>query len=171
MNNTVRESHQFVHYFRRYSWHIILPALVCGGSAFAYQHNMPVVFHSSILLEMEYTDQNVRDRVVLTDEAVTLARSDQVKNQLGTEAFDITVHKAGPLLISIVSSDIQPSIAINSEKKVIDYLKDKFPLREIGYAKQYSDKTNPSIFGLGGLLIGALVGLFTSLITEYFRKY
>jgi hypothetical protein len=168
---TSKESRQYLAFFSRYKLHFVVPALVVGVAAYSYQYQKPERYHSSIILEMEYTERNVQERVILTDEAVTLARAEQVKGQLGIPSDSLNVHKGGPLLVSIDTADKSFEDARISEQKMVEYLQQKFPLQHQGVVYQYSYKTNPLVSGLAGVALGAVFGLFTSLLTEYFRKY
>ncbi len=121
---------------------------------------------------MEYGQTDVPQKISLTDQAVSVIRSENVNSKLGvSEKTSLTAYKPGPLLISLsISSSDQTSVqsVLNNAS---DYLVLNFPVTVIG--QDTTSTIRPKLFlGLGiGIALGFLIGTLTALIREYFVNF
>jgi len=167
-----KESATYLGFFKENTLLILIPAFTVSLSAYFYQLQQPPIFHKSILMEMEYNQEDVLKKITLADEAVTLLRTSQVQQELGiSKDLKVTTVKNGPLAINLdVSGRDEAKINTDLDKLAI-YSKERFPLKNVGVSVESIKKTSEFIYATGGLMAGLLIGIFFSLIKTYFKKY
>lgn len=168
----MRESRLFLNFFKNNFWLILTPTLILGLAGFYYQFSQPRQYQAGELLEMDYSDQNIPERIALTDQAVSLSRSEAIKLSKGISPFTkVEVFKSGPLAIQILVTGADPQRIDADLKKLDSFLDQKFPLKKIGVSTFNSARANFTLGALTGLGGGFLLGTLTSLIKEYFKSY
>lgn len=122
--------------------------------------------------KMEYIDENLGDRINLTDQAVSEVRSQVLQNKIGVEELnDIKIYKSGPILINLTDTGENQESLNMDIKNINDYLTTNFPLSSVG-TPVYKLTPKPFlVFGLISFGIGSLIGLLISLIKSYFKNY
>ncbi|MBI4040161.1 hypothetical protein HY389_02295 [Candidatus Daviesbacteria bacterium] len=168
----MRESRLYLSFLKDNLWLIFIPSVVVGLGAYAYQLKQPPKFHTSQLLQMDYNDKNIQDRIVLTDEAVTQIRSANLQGQLKVGTGErVNLFKPGPLSINleVISGSKDRNLADISQ--INQFASAKFPLKTVGETVTIITKTPEVIFGLVGTTLGFALGILISLIRTYWRKF
>lgn len=168
----MRESKIYLNFFKRNKWLILTPAFLLSLTFFSYQTVQQPRVHQSLLLEMEYNQENIQQRTVLLDEAVTLIRSAHLQNLLGLSGGnELVIFKQGPLVVNIDVGGKNTELVKSDLDKVKSFAVKNYPFKQIGVVFKYSQKTSELLYGLTGFTAGLLGGIFLSLVKTYFKKY
>lgn len=167
-----KESRIYLNFFRQNILILLSLASLGGLIGFYYQSQLPLKTESQNDLEIEYDQNNLNQRITLTDEAVSLVRSQVLQNHLKLNPDNqIVVFKPGPLLIEIdvIGSDYQ---SVTSDQMSIDaYLKSYFPSHQITNSLVKSLPKSPILSTMLGLFLGGVIGLLIALVKFYFTNY
>jgi transglutaminase/protease-like cytokinesis protein 3 len=168
----MRESRLYLQFFKDNQLYFIALPLVLGSGLFFYQQQKPPTFHQSILLQMDYNEDNFERRAVLADQAVTITRSDQLQDKLGLSKEDrVLVYKSGPQLITIDSGGVNKDLVAKDRQTVTTSLQSAFPVTQVGNIVEYYQKTSEFIYAGIGIGAGLVLALIFSLIRTYFQKF
>src|SRR5438876_1166937 len=98
----MQESKIYLNFFKTNS-PILLATSVLGFCVGGYLGlHQPVIYSSSDLLIMDYNDNNIQDRVTLSDQAVSVIRSTQIQSRLSLyPGSKLAIYKVAPLAINI----------------------------------------------------------------------
>ncbi len=163
----MRESRAYLKYFKDNLILLIAGTLLCGLIGFYYQYSRPLIYQSSALIEMNFNEANLRDKISETDELVTQARSVNLRNQFGLKVEEnLNIFKPGPLSaqITVSSNNSNTQVSLNS---TLDYLNKHFSIHQLG---QSIDNQTHANYWLG-MLIGAGVGLVVTNLILLTRAY
>jgi hypothetical protein len=166
------ESRRYIKFFRDNLAVLLLLSVLGSVLGWSYKAHQPTQFVKTDLLEFREDSGSVSDRIALSDQAVTLGRSENIKNSLGADPkVKITIFKPAPFLISVAASSTTPEILDDNLNKEINFLMTKFPVDKVGLRSE--SKLEPNTFegGVAGLALGLVVGILTSLIKTYFKFF
>lgn len=167
----MRESRLYINFFRRNFLIILLPLLFSLSLGFYYSSQIPKSIIAGQLYEMPYRAENINIQVILTDEAVSLARESEGILGLGKE-FEVRAYKTGPLsfYVSLKSAETAEELKENFIK-VDQLLIKKFGLNKEGQLQLSIEEPNlyKLIFLFGGF--GLTSGIVSALAREYFHKF
>lgn len=168
----MKESKFYLKFFKENS--VILLAFVILGFLFGwfYSSSKPLIYSKIELLEVGESAGSVNDRINLTDQAVTLSRSENVKSSLGVDpGVQLTIFKPSPFSISVgVSSADQAKLDPNLSKE-IGYLMTKFPVIQVGDKVESKSTPKTAQAALVFSSVGLFIGILTSLIKTYFEFF
>lgn len=121
---------------------------------------------------MNYNQEDVAQKISLTDEAVSVIRSENVNSQLGVSGnTTLSIFKPGPLLISLSISSTDRLSTQTVLNKSSDYLVSHYPAIIMGQ-DIFSIRKHNLLLGVGGgLTVGFLLGILISLIRGYFKNF
>lgn len=169
-----KESRIYLRFFKENAWFIIAPGVFfIAITLILASFYFPRSYHQDLLLEIRYTQEDIKQKVLLTDEAVQLIRSYQIQQQLGINPqTTVRVYKSGPLLINIdLATTKNPQVLEKESALVKGYLFDRFQIAQIGEIRAYDYSEGKGIFTLGGILSAFSIGIITALVKTYFSKY
>lgn len=154
----MRESKAYINFFKRNWLFLIVPGLIGAMIGVAVQINKPIKYYESRVLEMGFTQNNIGERIALTDQVTTFVREGANRRVLSLDPGVVMVaYKSAPLLINLrVEGSQKESLGANLSR-VEKMLVDKYDLQPIG-----SDLFETEV---ASLLIGFLIGLFAGLST------
>lgn len=165
----MRESSLYLKFFKENLVLILLPLLIFTVASFIYQGSKHPLYRSSILLQMQYTDTNVADRISLTDEMVAEARSAYLRGDFQLKPGEsVNVFKPSPLSAEVSLISTYPS---NDVTLVVSTLTSRFPAKQIGERIDSVQKSfNPILIFIGSS-VGLAIGLLISLTKSYFKNF
>jgi hypothetical protein len=168
----VKESEKFIHFLKSY----FKPLLICsvGGLIFGITIGLskPSSYRLSALYELRYEVASIEQKIKQADEVVTQLRSAQLKKELNLDSENqFQIFKPGPASIQIVVNSSERDKNAQDLNKMEEYIFKNFDIQEIGEKVLEEKKANWMIYGLGGVIIGFLTGVFLSLLKEYKRVY
>lgn len=166
----MRESQLYLFFIKRNVVLLLIPAIIFSLIGYFYMLSRPVSYKLQRMFEVRYADGEVQEGVTLADEVVTFIRSENIKQSLGVEAT-LNAYKPGPLAIYLVAeSEARGELRVGADL-VTKILTSKYSVEQIGV--DVVTKKMPSVYAgfLVGFVTGALIGLFLSLLREYFRTY
>lgn len=131
----------------------------------------PEEFRLRRIWEMEYANGKVEERVLLTDQAVAIARSDEMRRIYDGEGVEISFFKPGPLTFEliIVTKDKSKDL-IKVSDNISAFLMGRFPLKVRGEVLRDKYKPNFFYFLIGGLVTGIAVASLTTFTINYIKS-
>jgi hypothetical protein len=165
----MKESKLYWKFFRENLTYFIIAWLLFGTLGFLYQLQKPIQYKTAITLEMPHTDENVLQKIPQVQEAVTLARTTSVQEQVG--AGPITVYINSPLTLVIQSTTDFGQTSSVSVNRMSWYLINKFGLNKVG--DDLHSQVYPNYFlGIAiGLAIGTLLVVSVLLMRSYVQEF
>jgi hypothetical protein len=165
----MKESKLYLTFFKKNLTYFLIAWLLFGTLGLLYQLQKPVQYTTAITLEMPHTDENILQKVPQVQEAVTLARSTGVQQQVG--AGPITVYNNSPLTLVIQSTAESGQNSSVSANRMSWYLINKFGLNEVG--DDLHSQVYPNYFfgSVMGLAIGTLLVVSVLLIRSYVQEF
>lgn len=167
----MKESLLFIQFFKKNL--IILLASTLVGCVFGYLLNnqKPTLYTHHTLLELNYPDYRVEDRIILADELVVKLRSDNLERALGLKNNqNVKIYKPAPyaIKIEVVSDNYNLSLIADNYKK---HVVENYQVTQIG--EVYASSTRPSLSFdiLLGLFFGLTIGMVISLVKSYLQNY
>lgn len=167
----MRESRLYLNFFKKNLLVFALFGLTSLGIGFAYQTRQPVQVELTSLWQMDYDQTNVSERIALTDQAVTLVRSANLKSSISSPDVKIAVYKPGPLAIEIKTTGQVERVVAEVHRQFADYLISHFPVKQIGQEVVAYQQPQLVLGASLGLMVGLGIGLLISLIKTYLEKY
>lgn len=168
----MKESAKYLKFFQR-NWLVWVLLLILGGvGGYWFAQSRPVEYSASRLYVLDETRVAGNEGLVKLDQAVGLARAEQMRGELGlVDGSKLTVFKNSPLSIysEVSSSDSQQSKL--DLMKVDGYLLANYPVKLVGVEVENHSSAMVWRGVLMGLAIGWLGGLLISLGREYFRHF
>ncbi len=123
------------------------------------------------LFQFPYTEQNAVFVEKQSNEAVSVLRSSQLKEDLGIQQSQVIIFKPSAFLISIQVVNENAEEAVESLSKLVGFFSQSYLVTEIGSITLTTIQPPFLRFLTLGSLVGFLLGLFLSLVISYFRKY
>lgn len=168
----MRESRIYLNFFKSNIPVIVLPSVITTAFGLYYYSTIPSTFVLSRLYEFSYNEQTLLQQIALSDTAVTLTRSLNIQSQLNMDPqVNLQVTKIAPV---VIKTDIESSNAQLLEpnlQRVDNYLTGKYSLKKVGEDINMQHKPNIIFYILGSIAAGFSLGIFISLIKEYFKNY
>jgi hypothetical protein len=166
----MKESKLYFKFFKENLYYFIASSILFSLAGFFYQLHSPTHYQESRFLEIGQDNLSVSDRTSLVNEAVTFARSENVRKQ-NNMSSDIAVYNNSPLSVMVSSTSDSRFQSIEDLNKITVLLKEKFKFFVVG---QDTDVKNPPSV-LRGILVGFLAGNFLMtiflLIKSYLKDY
>lgn len=164
----MKESIQFINFFKKNSLYLLIPAILVGICAFSYSLTLPSKYLVSQSLEFNYQLDDVNTKVVLADQAVARLRA---LARLEEGDIEIYVFKPGPLLIQIDVKSSQQGLSMQTNKKYVNEVESTYQVKKVGNAyENVSDVAYPKYL-LGGIILGFSLGLLIALVKNYLHNY
>lgn len=168
----MKESNLYLIFFKSNLVLITVCALVLSFVGYFYQTRKPTVYTENLFLQMAYSEGDINQKIALADQAVTLGRSENIKKDLGVSAnTEINLFKPGPLAIQVSASSIDRSTLDSDLSTVFYFLKNNFPLAEMGQRVYFQSSANKALGILIGFVIGTTLGIWVSLVKTYLKNY
>lgn len=167
----MRESRIYLNFFKRNLVIIFTPLILGVVFAYFYMVGLPNMYVLTRLYEISYNKSNITAQIALSDEAITEVRSANIQQSIGINSgTGMTIYKPAPLSIYLILQSKNSNLS-NDLQKADNYLTNKFPLKKVGIDISTIKKPNYPIYFLEGGIGGFLIGIFISLMQEYFRNY
>lgn len=167
-----KESIIYLTFFKQNLVLILFLGILGGAGGFYYQDKQPIKLENQNNLEMDYDKTNLNQRINLTDEAVSILRSQVLEQKLQLNPQDeITIFKSGPVLIEIDVTGSNSEMVSSDQTAVDFYLLSNFPSHQLGKPVIKNLPRSFFQFGIGGLVLGGFLGLLIGLIKFYFTNY
>lgn len=168
----MKESKLYLSFFKKHLLFFIVPALIGVFIGVYYQSRKPVIYTKTQLLEITQDAGSVNDRIAIADQAVTLSRSENVKEFLGVDPrANVVIFKPSPFSISVSVSSSDQSLLQSNLNKEVGYLTVKFPTANVGNSVLSETRPNLLVAGAVGGIVGLFLGLLLSLIESYLKNY
>lgn len=165
------ESKSYLNFFKENILIIFLPALFILALSYYYQETKPEIYIIRRLTEIPYQDNQIDQAITLVDQAVTIARSDNLQSDLNITNGQVKLFKPGPLAVNIESFSQSLPTAKSNLDKITSYLQAKYQLKIIGQDNISLQKQQPVLLLLFGFFAGLTVGLVVSLAKTYFKYF
>ncbi len=171
-NSVIKESQIYLSFLRQNLVILALPLILGAGLGFLYSQHQPSVYSSNLLLQMDFTEDNLRERAILTDQATTILRSSQIHQQLKTDLDNkLVIFKSGPVAITVSSEGLDRLKTQQDVNLIENFALESYPIKPVGQViTEVKTSKRLTYLLIGGLLGGAL-GLIVSLIRTYLRRY
>ncbi len=167
-----RESRLYLDFLKQNLIILAVPILFGAGLGLVYSQNLYSLYHSSLLLEMDYTETSLRDRGLLTDQATAILRSAQIQDQLNlTKNNKLTIYKSGPVAISVESQGPDPIETHADLDGIKAYATQSYPLHSVGEIITSIKPKKIWLLVLIGGTIGGVIGLTWALIKTYLKHF
>ncbi len=168
----MRESRVFINFFKNNLKTIFIIGAVLSLLAAFLAESVPDRWKVVSLYQFEYTDENINQRVIVTDQAVTLLRSSQLQEELKIpQNVKATIYKSGPLAISMTTESSTKEAAQFAISSYNRYIEANFPVRVVGSGNLELVSRNTLIAAAIGFIVGALLGVFVSLVKLYLKNF
>lgn len=167
----MKESRLYLQFFRSYFLVLLVTAIIGLGAGFWFVSQQKDLFVSERMFEFPYTYENAAAVEKKSEEAVTILRSPQLKEQLGMQVTQVVIFRPGPFAIKIQTKGQNAESSINNLDKLSSYAMQSYPIREIGTEVSFIERDNPWKWICLGLFGGLGTGLLLSLIFSYLKNY
>lgn len=168
----MKESKVFLGFFKQNIVIIFISALltpVCLVSFFYYQPN---VWEAASLHQFKYDELNINQRVIETDQAVSVLRSNFLPEKLGIpEDVEINVYKPGPLGVQITTRSISSDKSKIALQLLNSYLEANFPVEVVFVGNSSIVDKRLEIIAILSFCVGAVLGVFISLVKTYLKNF
>ena len=170
--NLNKESEVYLDFIQKNLILLALPFVLGCIGGWIHGYSRPLVYTSEIILQMDYNERNLKDRMIITDQATTLLRSQSLQRQLKLNLADkATIYKSGPLAISVSVEGVEALETKIDLQKLEDYASQTYPVKKVApVLTQTRDKNLIKEMIFGGIF-GGVIGLILSLIKTYLKRY
>src|SRR5688572_3649811 len=98
----MRESRLFLNFFKNNILILVIAVIIGLGSGYLWNSQKPTIYTHHTLLELNYPDYKMEDRIILADEIVVKLRSENLERTLGLNPNQTTkIFKPAPYAIKV----------------------------------------------------------------------
>ncbi len=165
------ESKSYLNFFKSYFHIFTFFGLIGLIVAYYLFSQLPTVYVAERMYEFPYTLDNASSVEKESEQAVSILRAPQLKEELGIQKSTISIYKPGPFAISIMVKDLNAEDAVYNMSVLGGYFNQKYQTQEIGN-ETFSSEPKPLLkYLLLGFSSAEMVGLFLALTLAYLKKY
>jgi hypothetical protein len=166
----MKESRQYLSFFKKNILIILIPMLVAPLSYFFILERENKIVTITRLVEFSTPDKNLADAELLTDQAVKLLRSENLKQELKINS-KVSIYKYAPAVLSLEVSGIDAEQAKGDLSKLSRFTESRYLASALGRdSEKFLDE---KIYSYLTILAGAgfLTGVIFSLAKSYFQNF
>ncbi|MBI2021450.1 hypothetical protein HYS93_01035 [Candidatus Daviesbacteria bacterium] len=169
----MKESRLYLNFFRKNFLIIFVAVLLFSAAGLFYQSSKQVNKKVSSLWQMNYQESSVSEKISLTDQAVTILRSQNLSPEINSQKKkgETTIFKPGPLAIQIETkgADLDSAKYLNGQAS--KYLVENYKVSKIGNDYYSEENANVYLGLLIGFITGVFIGIIIALVRSYFKNY
>ena len=167
----IKESQQYLVFLKNYFLILISGTLIGLLIGFWLVLGIKPQYSAQRLFEFPYSEQNAAFTEKQANEAVSVLRSNQLKEQLGIQKSTVTIYKPGAFLIHIQVANENAEKSVEALLKIVNFFSQSYLTAEVG-SMTLTTVNPPFIKYLGtGSMLGFFCGFVLSLLISYFKKY
>jgi hypothetical protein len=170
--NSLPESQVYLSFIKANALLLTVPLLLGCMGGWIHSTSQPLTYASNMLLQMDYTESNLKERIIVTDQATTILRSGQIHSQIQLNPDNkMVIYKSGPVAISVSAEGLNKESLVTDVMKIKDYGQSHYPLTQVAeiITSPKSRETEKEIFI--GASIGVFLGFVLSLIRTYLKNF
>lgn len=165
----MKESRLYLNFFKQYFIYFAIASLLFTSLGVLFQIQKPTEYKISRFMEILNTDEDISQKISLVQEAVTFARSQNIKQQLEINS-DVTIFNNSPLTVNVDVSNSDRT-KINSDlSKISQLLETKFFFSKVGADVESYKTANYFVGGLVGFALGNLL-VASFLLTFLYQRH
>lgn len=165
------ESRSYINFLKSYVLVFVLFGLIGLIAAYYLFSKLPTIYRVERLYEFPYTLENASAVEKESEQAVTILRSPQLKEELGIQKSTVSIYKPGPFSVSISVKDMDAADAVYNMSVLAGYFSQKYQTQEIGNETFISEPKPLSKYLFLGFFSAELFCLFLTLTLAYLKRY
>lgn len=165
------ESKLYLNFFKSYYYIFTFFGLIGLIAAYYLVFQLPTIYVAERMYEFPYTLDSAPSVEKESEQAVSILRAAQLKEELGIQKSTVSVFKPGPFSVNIAVKDLNAEDAVYNMSVLGGYFSQKFQVHEIGN-ETFTTETKPFVKYLAlGFFTSEMTALFISLFLAYLKKY